>query len=204
VDKQTDILREAVGVFLSADDLQAAIDELLSSGFHRAELSLLAGEDSVNEQLGGRFTSTRALEDDPGVPRSAYVSPEAIGDAQGGIVGALVYAGATFAVGAVVLSGGTIAAALVAATLVGGAGGILGALLATWLGDHHGRYLQTQIDHGGLLLWVRTRDSQAEERALNILRRHSSQDVHVHTLSSKRQTPSDRRAKAGPQPASAI
>ena len=26
-------------------DLQAAIDELLSSGFHRAELSLLAGEE---------------------------------------------------------------------------------------------------------------------------------------------------------------
>lgn len=204
MDKQTDILREAVGVFLSADDLQAAIDELLSSGFHRAELSLLAGENAVNEQLGGRFTSTRALEDDPGVPRSAYVSPEAIGDAQGGIVGALVYAGATFAAGAVVLSGGTIAAALVAATLVGGTGGILGALLATWLGDHHGRYLQTQIDHGGLLLWVRTRDPQAEERALNVLRRHSSQDVHVHTLSSKRPTPSDRRAKAGPQPAIAV
>jgi hypothetical protein len=204
VDKQPDILREAVGVFLSADDLQAAIDELLNSGFHRAELSLLAGEDAVNEKLGGRFTNTRALEDDPAVPRSAYVSPEAIGDAQGGIVGALLYAGATFAAGAVVLSGGTIAAALVAATLVGGAGGILGALLATWLGDHHGRYLQTQIDHGGLLLWVRTRDPQAEERALNILRRHSSQDVHVHTLSSKRQTPRDRRAKAGPQPASTI
>jgi hypothetical protein len=204
VDKQPDILREAVGVFLSADDLQAAIDELLNSGFHRAELSLLAGEDAVNEKLGGCFTSTRALEDDPAVPRSAYVSPEAIGDAQGGIVGALLYAGATFAAGAVVLSGGTIVAALVAATLVGGAGGIVGALLATWLGDHHGRYLQTQIDHGGLLLWVRTRDPQAEERALNILRRHSSQDVHVHILSSKLQAPSDRRAKADPQPASAI
>lgn len=204
MDKQPDILREAVGVFLSADDLQAAIDELLSSGFHRAELSLLAGEDAVNEKLGGCFTSTRALEDDPGVPRSAYVSPEAIGDAQGGIVGALLYAGATFAAGAVVLSGGTVVAALVAATLVGGAGGIVGALLATWLGDHHGRYLQTQIDHGGLLLWVRTRDRQAEERALNILRRHSSQDVHVHTLSSKLQAPSDRRTKADPQPVSAI
>ena len=140
------------------------------------------------------------LENDPAVPRSAYVSPEAIGDAQGGIVGALLYAGATVAAGAVVLSGGTIVAALVAATLVGGAGGMVGALLAKWLGDHHGRYLQTQIDHGGLLLWVRTRDPQAEERALNILRRHSSQDVHVHTLSSKRQTPSDRRAKVARNP----
>ena len=101
MDKQPDTIREAVGVFTSANDLQAAIDELLSSGFHRAELSLLAGEEAVNEKLGGGFANVRAVEDDPVVPRTAYVSPEAIGDAQGGIVGGLVYAGATVAAGAV-------------------------------------------------------------------------------------------------------
>lgn len=180
--EQSQTLRESVGVFTSASDLHGAIDELLSSGFHRAELSLLAGEDAVNEKLGGGFSDARALEDDPAVPRSAYVSPEAIGDAQGGIVGALAYAGATVAAGTVLLSGGTIVAALVAATFVGGTGGVAGALLAKLLGDHHGHYLQTQIDHGGLLLWVRTRDAEAEERAMRILRRHSSRDAHVHTL----------------------
>lgn len=180
--EQSETLREAVGVFASASDLQSAIDELLSSGFHRAELSLLAGGDALNEKLAGGFADGRPLGDDPAVPRSAYVSPEAIGDAQGGIVGALVYAGATVGAGAIVLSGGAIVAALVAATLVGGAGGICGVLLANWLGDHHGRYLQAQIDHGGLLLWVRTRDAQAEGRALHILRKHSSRDAHVHTL----------------------
>ena len=185
MDEQPDTLREAVGIFASADDLQAAIDELQSSGFHRAELSLLANEEAVSEKLGGGFAKTSALEDEPDVPRTAYVSPEAIGDAQGGIVGGLAYAGATAAAGAVVISGGTIVAAVVAATLVGGAGGIVGALLAKWLGDSHGDYLQTQIDHGGLLLWVRTRDAGAEERAQEILRRHSSQDVHVHTLPSQ-------------------
>jgi hypothetical protein len=35
-------VREAVGVFNNAENFQDAIDELLSSGFHRAELSLLA------------------------------------------------------------------------------------------------------------------------------------------------------------------
>ena len=49
----------------------------------------------------------------------------------------LVYAGATIAAGAVVISGGTIVAAIVAATLAGGAGGIVGSVLAKWLGDHH-------------------------------------------------------------------
>ena len=175
-------IREAVGVFGSANDLQAAIDELLSSSFHRADLSLLANEEAVNEKLGGGFANVRAVEGNPVVPRKAYVSPEAIGDAQGGIVGGLVYAGATVAAGEVVISGGTIAAAIVAATFVGGAGAIVGALLTKWLGDNFAQYLQTQVDHGGLLLWVRTRDTKAEERATEILKRHSSRDVHVHTL----------------------
>lgn len=180
--EQSETFREAVGVFSTTSDLQSAIDELLSSGFHRAELSLLAGEGALTERLGGGFADARFLEDDPAASRSAYVSPEAIGDAQGGIVAALAYAGATVAAGTVVLSGGAIVAALVAATLVGGAGGVGGALLAKWLGDHHGRYLQSQIDRGGLLLWVRTKDADAEERALQILRKHSPQDAHVHTL----------------------
>jgi hypothetical protein len=187
VTEKSNVLREAVAVFMSADDLQAAVDELLSSGFHRAELSLLADEDALNGKLGRGFASVRDLEDDPTAPRSAYISPEAIGDAQGGIVGALVYAGATAAAGAMFVSGGTILGALVVATVVGGGGGVVGALLAKWLGDHHGRYLQAQIDHGGLLLWVRTKDTEAQERALDILRRHSSRDVHIHTFSPKLQ-----------------
>ena len=89
MDEKPEILREAVGVFTNANDLQAAIDELLSSGFHRAELSLLAGEDAVNEKLGSSYANAGAVADDPDTVRATYVSPEAIGDAQGGIVGVL-------------------------------------------------------------------------------------------------------------------
>ena len=66
MDEKPATIREAVGVFASANDLQAAIDELLSSGFHRAELSLLASEEAVNERLGSGFANARAVEDDPG------------------------------------------------------------------------------------------------------------------------------------------
>jgi hypothetical protein len=48
----TTTIREAVGVFHDPASLQEAIDELLSSGFDRAELSLLAGEHAVEEKLG--------------------------------------------------------------------------------------------------------------------------------------------------------
>jgi hypothetical protein len=204
VTEKSNILREAVAIFTNADDLQAAIDELLSSGFHRAELSLLAGEDVLNEKLGRGFANVRDLEDDPTAVRSAYISPEAIGDAQGGIVGALMYAGATAAAGAMFVSGGTILGALVVATVVGGAGGVVGALLAKWLGDPHGRYLQAQLDHGGLLLWVRTEDTEAQVRALDILRRHSSRDVHIHTLSPKLQRSIEIQPKPGQHVAPAV
>ena len=89
MDERLEGLREAVGIFSNEDDLQAAIDELLSSGFHRAELSLLAGQDVVNEKLRGRYTNATVIADDVTVPRTAYVSPEAIGEAQGGVVGTL-------------------------------------------------------------------------------------------------------------------
>ncbi len=46
------MIREAVAVFDDAEALQAAIDELESSGFDRAEISLLAGAKSVEEKLG--------------------------------------------------------------------------------------------------------------------------------------------------------
>ncbi len=79
---QTSGVGEAVAVFATADTLQAAIDELLSSGFHRAELSLLASEAEVVSKLGHKYRRPSELADDFSVPRAAYVSIEAIGDGQ--------------------------------------------------------------------------------------------------------------------------
>lgn len=173
---------EAVGVFEDADSLQQAIDELMSSGFDRAELSLLAAEETVEKELGHLYDRVQELEDDPAAPRTAYVSKESIGDAEGGLVGGLVYVGALAATGAVVASGGALAAAIAAAAAAGGAGGLIGAVLARMIEDHHARYLKEQLDRGGLLLWVRTRDGVHEKRAVEIMGRHSAHDVHLHAL----------------------
>lgn len=40
--------------------------------------------------------------------------------------------------------------------------------------------LQEQLEHGGIPLWVRTTDAQHEEKACELLRTASAQDVHVH------------------------
>ncbi|HEX6008259.1 MAG TPA: hypothetical protein VFY80_09860, partial [Burkholderiales bacterium] len=178
-------IREAVCVFNRPEDLQDAIDELLSSGFHRAELSLLASEHAVEEKLGHRYEKVNALADHPTVPRAAYVSTEAIGDAEGGLIGGLMYVGAVAGAGAIVASGGTLAAIIAATAVAGGAGGLVGSILAKWLGNHHAHYLQEQLDQGGLLLWVRTRTAEDERRAITVLRKHSGREVHVHALPSE-------------------
>jgi len=56
---------EAVGVFHRSEDLQGAIDELLQSGFHRAALSLVASEQTIDQKLSYRYRKVRPLEDDP-------------------------------------------------------------------------------------------------------------------------------------------
>ncbi|WP_036281838.1 hypothetical protein [Methylocystis sp. ATCC 49242] len=61
-DEQLSNMREVVGVFTDADTLQAAIDELMSSGFDRAEISLLAGEKAVDEKLGHKYKKVTELE----------------------------------------------------------------------------------------------------------------------------------------------
>ena len=143
---------EVVGVFHTADDLESAVDELLSSGFDRAELSLLASENAVASKLGGYYPAASEMADDPAVPRTAFVSSAAIGDAEGGLIGGLAYVGATVAVGSVVMSGGALAATIAIAILAGGTGGLIGSALARWVGHHHAAYLNDQIENGGLLV----------------------------------------------------
>jgi hypothetical protein len=175
-------VREAVGVFDNPDTLQEAIDELMSSGFDRADLSLLAAEKAVEEKLGHRYRKVAEVEDDATVPRCCYVSTESVGDAEGALVGGLMYVATGAALGAIVASGGTLAAAIAGTAAAGGAGGLIGSILAKWIGHRHAHHLQEQLDHGGLLLWARTWDAGDEKRAVEILARHSGRDVHVHTL----------------------
>jgi hypothetical protein len=169
---------EVVGVFHSAERLESAIDDLLSSGFDRAQLSMLAGEQAVRTKLAGRYRSTAELTDEPAAPRAAVISSAAIGDAEGGLIGALAYVGATAAVGVIVLAGGTLGATIAAAVLAGGAGGLIGTALARLVGHHHAAYLEDQIANGGLLLWVRAANAADEQRALAIVTRHAADQVH--------------------------
>lgn len=180
VTKTTHTYREAVGVFHHWSNLRSAVDELLLSGFDRAEISMLAGEKVVEQKLGHVYRRVSELEDDPDAPRIAFVGSDSLTEGKASAVGALGYVGAVAAVGAVVASGGALAWAIVAAVAAGGGGAALGTLLARAVGRGRAKDLEAQIDKGGLLLWVRTTDSEHEHRAMGILRNHQAEDVHVH------------------------
>ena len=124
---------------------------------------------------------SQELEDEASVPRVAYIAPESIAEAEGALIGGLLYIGA--GVAAVLASAGTLAAIITAGVIGGGAGALIGSVLAKLVGDHHARYLQEQLDHGGLLLWVTTSNEEHEKRATQILKKHSGLDVHVHSIS---------------------
>lgn len=173
-------VREAVAVFDSADSLEGAIDALLRNGFDRSELSLLASEDVVKDKLGHAYTRVEDLEDDPSAPTAAYISTGSISEAEGALIGAPMYVAAATAAGVTTAVGGPLAAIITAGAVAAGAGAAIGGVLASMVGQHHANYLQKQLDHGGLLLWVRTFTEADERKATDILTKHSGRDVHVH------------------------
>jgi hypothetical protein len=175
-------VREAVGVFRDENSLESTVDELLVCGFDRADISLLAGQEAVERELGHRYERVTELEDDPRAPRLAYADIHSRNEGKASMVGALAYVGAIAATGMVVASGGTLALAVAAAAMAGGGGGMIGAILARNMESRHAKWLQHQLDEGGLLLWVRVTDEKTERCAVEALRRHSADDVHVHEL----------------------
>jgi hypothetical protein len=94
--------REVVAVFDSAENLEDAVDDLLSHGFDRAEVSLLATEGAIDERLGHVY---RRAEDARDEERTVYVSEDEPGQARKILTGSLAAAGA-MAGGALVVATG--------------------------------------------------------------------------------------------------
>jgi hypothetical protein len=174
------MLREAVASFPDPQHLEAAADELMLHGFDRSYLSLMATEPTVERSLGHLYRRVEEVADDPKAPHGAFVDQDSETEAKAAAAATLAYIGAVAAAGAVVASDGALGLALAAAAMAGGAGGAIGAALAPLIGARHAHTLQEQRDHGGILLWVRTIDAEAERTACDILARNGGTNIHVH------------------------
>ena len=183
-DKVTAIdVPEAVGVFDTFESLQAAFYDLRSVGFHHSDISLLGAQDTLEEKLGQAYWRAPELEDDPRAPRAHFVSEEAMGELEGAIAGGFFFVGSYIAMAAMLTPVSTLAASIAAIAIGGGPSAVIGTLLARRVDKHHRDYYENQIRHGGILMWVRTRDKEHEDLAIKIMRDHSGRDVHVHPWS---------------------
>ncbi len=131
-------VREAVGIFASQQDLQAAIDDLLTSGFARCELSLRGAEADA----------------------TAGHAPEALGDAEGSLIGGFAVLPALGVAWAGAAAGAGFLAISALIVVSGGAGAVVGAAFAAMLARHHAANLTGQVTKGRLLMWVRTRSPE--------------------------------------------
>ncbi len=173
-------MRECVGLFLSADDLQEAIRELEGTSFPRQDISVMGARSDLMEVFGSKTIDPHMAMDNPDTPRAAPARPEEKTIGASAMVGVPAYVGAM----AAAISAGAVAfPAILGAAVIGGmGGGALGGILAKLFGDRDVRHYEEQIDRGGLLLWVRTPDRDREEVAVSIMRKFHALEVHVHDI----------------------
>lgn len=168
---------EVVGIFEGKEALNAAIAELEATEFSREKLSVLGSQIALEEYFGKTEVPPEQAGDDPAAPRTVPVHPEEEALGTAAMVGGGAYVGA---VGMAIAAGAafSVPAMLAAAAIGGGAGSILVKLF----GDYYNEHIESQIDKGGLLLWVQTPTDELEQKAKSILDKHGAQNIHTHVF----------------------
>lgn len=174
-------IREAVGVFDNYEEMEKTIEALQIAGIGRRHISVLGSQMAVEKKFGSTHVKTDVLADHPDAPRSPDIQQEELGIGQGALVsGGLLFGVVT----AVIASGGLAVPGIVTTAVIGGTGGaMVGGLLAMLLGEKYVEFFQSQIDEGGLLLWVNTPTAEMESKAQQILKNNGARNVHIHELS---------------------
>jgi hypothetical protein len=175
-------IKEIIGIFPTMRKLEEAIDELHFVGIDQADISMLADREEVKRKLGFEYKDVNEVVDNPDVPRSAYVSTEAVGAGEGGVISAFIYVGTLVAAGLAVSLKWSIAKIVLTAILAAFVSGALGIFFADLIYKHRKKYIREQLERGGLVLWVTIRDPKYEKKIKEILKKHSAQNIHAHDL----------------------
>lgn len=179
---ETYTVREVVAVFKDAAKLEAAVNDLEKAGFVQTNISIMADASAVAEKLGYRFEPIKEMEEDPKIPRRAFVGKADRSVEESAAIGLPMYVGAMIGSVAVVASGGAAAMAMLAAAAGGLIGGGIGGILARGIGQAEAERLEGNIRDGGILLWVAVSDTTAEQTAIDVLKKAGGTDVHVHEI----------------------
>ena len=174
-------VREVASVLRSRDVLDTAVSALLSSGFDRADIDIMVGADA-RERLGGVKIAAEALPEVPAARRQPVIAREDIVLVWSLVLSIVIFAGAGFGAWLVVKSGGGLIWAGVSAAVAALAAGWLGAQLARGFAPKRIRHLEAQLITRELVLLVRVRSAEEEEKATQILVGHGAQAVRPHEI----------------------
>ncbi|MDH5748065.1 MAG: hypothetical protein OEY85_02020 [Rhodospirillales bacterium] len=152
-------VREAVSLFADRPSFEKAVEGLLGSGFERADLSVLSSHESL---------------DAAGTPGTPWK------DALVALVGELKYEGSLVAAGAILLVGGPVASSLAAVIGAATAGIAAKEVLGEVMAKPHTEDFARSLAAGGVILWVRTPDKAAEDRAISVLAQNGGHNIHIH------------------------
>lgn len=173
-------VREAVALFDSEDDMQAAVDELETKGFSNTAMSRPAAPATVETALHHKIHTAKDLEDDSHVPREAVIGPHSHMEGNALLVAIPVYLLVMVAAGFAASQGAGMSQTIGLVLMVGLLGGVIGGGIVYRMSMRKARQLQRQRKWGGFLLWVRTGNRSQEDKAITILRDHAGRDVHMH------------------------
>jgi len=175
-------IREAVGLFNDIGAVHDCIEELQIQGFDRSDITMLSRPEVNGSKSTLPIVDTKQTEDSPTASRGPVVELDSASNAQGAILGAPIYI--------FTLCGAGISAAiglsLPLLLLISGIAGIIGSAVGVFamriiLSRQNGYYRQ-QLDHGGIPLWIHTRDAAHEKQAIETLTQNRARDVHLHNL----------------------
>ena len=161
--------RTVVALFDDVNTAQRALEEMLSKGFDRNDISVVRADQK---------TGAGAKEAADAIEPSGTATGAGIGAALGGIAGLVIGLGALAIPGVgPIVAAGPLAATLAGAGIGAATGGIIGALADAGIPEQDAGYYAEGIRRGGTLLTVRT-DENRVSQATEILNRFAPVNVN--------------------------
>ena len=186
-DSDVVLVREVVGTVRSREELDAVADRLTMSGFDRSDISLMASHDAVVSKLKAIYRDPVEIAEAPDLPRRDLVTRDDVSSVSAVVFGTLVSVGSLGAALAVIASGGALAAIVAAAATGGAAATAIGKVIRDRIVERlDAATLESDLLHGGLVVFVRARDSERQEKAMAIMRACGLRNVHVHEVKMNR------------------
>lgn len=149
-----------------------AIATLEANGFGTSDLSILASESSLHNNI--------KLEEHSKAPEGISIGA-GIGAAAGAAIAGLTAIGTiTLTGGAAILAAGPIVAAFAGAGAGAGAGGLIGGLIGLGMPETEAKMIEDELGQGHVMLGVSVDDNDDKEQVQNLLKGTNPEKITIH------------------------